>query len=56
MREELNLQAGQRFAVIPKGDSIVLVPIRSPEAVRGIFKGADTSQFRYRSDRLERYQ
>lgn len=54
VREELNLQAGQRFAVIPKGDIITLVPIPTLAEMRGIAKGADTSNIRDRTDRLER--
>ncbi len=55
VREQMQLKAGQRFAVIPKGDTIVLAPIRPLEALRGIAKGADTSNYRDRTDRLERY-
>lgn len=54
IREEMHLQAGQRFAVIPKGDIIALVPIPELAEMRGIAKGADTSDYRDRTDRLER--
>jgi AbrB family looped-hinge helix DNA binding protein len=56
VREELQLKAGQKFAVITKGDIISLVPIPNLEDMRGIAKGADTSNYRERTDRLERYQ
>jgi len=56
IREEMHLQAGQKFAVIPKGDTIVLAPIRRLDEVRGLLKGADPSNYRDRSDRLERYR
>ncbi|MGB5200103.1 MAG: AbrB/MazE/SpoVT family DNA-binding domain-containing protein [Sedimenticolaceae bacterium] len=56
IREETHLHAGQGFAVIPKGDTIVPVPIRRLDEVRGILKGADPSDYRDRSDRLERYR
>jgi AbrB family looped-hinge helix DNA binding protein len=56
VREELHLQAGQRFAVITKGDIISLVPIPELAEMRGIAKGADTSNYRDRTDRLERYK
>jgi len=36
IREEMHLQAGQKFAIIPKGDAIVLVPIRRLAEMRGI--------------------
>lgn len=56
IREEMHLQAGQKFAVIPKGDTIVLAPIRQLDEVRGLLEGADPSNYRDRSDRLERYK
>ena len=56
IREEMHLQAGQKFAVIPKGDTIVLAPIRRLDEVRCILKGAAPSNYRDRSDRLERYR
>ena len=56
IREEMQLQAGQKFAIIPKGDTIVLAPIRPLNEMRGILKGADTSNYRDRTDRLERYK
>jgi AbrB family looped-hinge helix DNA binding protein len=56
VREELHLQAGQKFAVITKGDIISLVPIPDLAQMRGIAKGADTSDYRDRTDRLERYK
>jgi AbrB family looped-hinge helix DNA binding protein len=55
VREELNLRAGQQFAVITKGDIISLVPIPDLAELRGIAKGADTSDYRDRSDRTDRY-
>jgi AbrB family looped-hinge helix DNA binding protein len=55
VREELNLHAGQQFAVITKGDIISLVPIPDLAELRGIAKGADTSDYRDRSDRTDRY-
>ena len=52
IREELGLQAGQKFAVIAKGDMIELVPLRSLKAARGMFKGADPTGYRDRKDRV----
>ena len=54
VREELHLHAGQKFAVITKGDIISLVPIPELAEMRGIAKGADTSNYRDRTDRLDR--
>lgn len=56
VRDELRLQVGQRFAVITKGDIISLVPIPKLAEMRGIAKGADTSNIRDRTDHLERYK
>ena len=56
IREQMHLQAGQKFAIIPKGDTIVLAPIRPLDAMRGVLKDADTSNYRDRTDRLERYK
>ncbi len=52
IREELGLQAGQKFAVIAKGDVIELVPLRSLKAARGMFKRADPTGYRDRKDRV----
>jgi AbrB family looped-hinge helix DNA binding protein len=54
IRDQMQLRAGQKFAVILKGDTIVLAPIRPLEAMRGVLKGADPSDYRDRTDRLER--
>lgn len=56
IREEMQLHAGQRFAIIPKGDTIVLAPIRRLDEVRGLLKGADPSRYRDRDERLDRYE
>jgi AbrB family looped-hinge helix DNA binding protein len=56
VREELHLQAGQRFAIMTKGDIISLVPISELSEMRGIAKGADTSDYRDRTGRLKRYK
>ena len=50
VREEQHLQAGQRFTIITKGNIISLVPIRDLADLRGIAKGADTSDYRDRTD------
>lgn len=51
IRTELGLEAGQQFAVIPKGSVIELVPLRSLEAARGMLRGADASDYRDHTDR-----
>lgn len=54
VREEMHLRAGQRFAIMTKGDNIVLTPIRRLDDVRGLLKGADPSHYRDRDERLDR--
>ena len=51
IRDELGLQAGQKFAVIAKGKVIELVPLLSMDEARGLLKGADSTDYRDRSDR-----
>lgn len=52
VREELNLEAGQVFYIIPKGETIQLVPKRSIEEFRGALAGADVENVRDRKDRV----
>jgi AbrB family looped-hinge helix DNA binding protein len=52
IRDELGLRAGQKFAVIAKGQAIELVPLRSVLAARGLLRGAATHNVRDRSDRV----
>jgi AbrB family looped-hinge helix DNA binding protein len=56
IREEMHLQAGQKFVILPKGDTIVLAPMHTLDEMRGRLKGADSSNYRDRSDRLDRYK
>jgi AbrB family looped-hinge helix DNA binding protein len=51
VRDELGLHAGQKFAVIPNGKIIELVPSISMDDARGVLKGADPTDYRDRSDR-----
>jgi hypothetical protein len=50
----MRLRSGQKFAVIPKGDTIVLAPVRRLDEARGTLKGADPSNYRDRSDLQDR--
>ena len=51
IREQLNLRAGQQFVIVTKGESIVLVPKRSAEEMRGFMRGANLDNYRDRQDR-----
>ncbi len=51
IRERLGLQAGQQFLFLAEGDTIRLVPRRSPEELRGLLRGADPEGFRDRQER-----
>ena len=40
VRSDRHWQAGQRFAFIPKGTGVLLVPVPEPEALAGLARGA----------------
>jgi AbrB family looped-hinge helix DNA binding protein len=52
IREEQHWQSGQQFVFIPKGKGLLLMPVPSFEALQGIAKGSDPTEFRDRSDRF----
>lgn len=52
VREQMNLKAGQQFAIITKGDVIELAPIRSLKTARGSFKDSDPTNYRDEQDRV----
>ena len=43
VREAMSIRPGQKFRVIPSGDLIRLVPDKPITAMRGRFKGIDTT-------------
>ncbi|CAA7624079.1 SpoVT/AbrB domain protein [Magnetospirillum sp. LM-5] len=43
--------AGQRFAFIPKGDGVLLVPVPDRDTLAGLAEGARAEDFRDRQDR-----
>ncbi len=53
VRESQGWKPGERFAFLPQGGGYVLVRVPSFEEMRGIAKGADTSDYRDRTDRFE---
>jgi len=52
IRDLLNLKAGQKFTILLQGDSITLVPKPSIQSLRGVLKGANTSNVRDHSERV----
>jgi len=52
IREQMNIKVGQKFILIPDGDTIHLVPQYSIEDVKGIMSGANTSNYRDKKDRI----
>ena len=45
-------QAGQVFAFIPKGEGMLLVPVPTPEDLRGLASGAKPKDYRDRTSRV----
>ena len=43
-------QAGQVFAFVPKGESVMLVPVLPLAALAGLARGAKNDEYRDRSD------
>jgi len=52
VRETLRWEAGQKFAFIPKGSGVLLVPVPARADLRGFAKGARPSGYRDRKDRV----
>lgn len=52
VREELALEAGQKFRILVKGGAIELVPLRTLAEVRGTLHGAQVGDYRDRHDRV----
>lgn len=44
-------EAGLTFAFLPKGSGVLLVPVPERQALAGLAKGANTEDYRDRSDR-----
>jgi AbrB family looped-hinge helix DNA binding protein len=51
IREAQHWAPGVRFAFIPKGAGVMLVPVPKLEALEGIARGASAAHYRDRSDR-----
>jgi AbrB family looped-hinge helix DNA binding protein len=52
VRDKLGLKPHQRFHVLEKGRTIILVPEVPLLSLRGIAKGIDTSRIRDKKDRM----
>lgn len=52
LREARNWKAGQRFAFIPKGAGLLLVPAPERHELAGIARGARPENYRDRKDRV----
>ena len=52
IRAARNWEAGRTFDFIPKGTSVLLVPVPEREDLQGIVKGASPEGYRDRSDRI----
>ncbi len=52
IRTAQHWHAGLTFAFIPKGTGVLLVPVPKREALKGLAKGASTTEYRDRSDRF----
>ena len=52
VRDAKRWKAGQKFAFIPKGAGVLLVPVPTPHELAGIAKGARADGYRDRKDRL----
>lgn len=51
VRESQGWKPGQKFTFVPRGKGFELVRVPDLEELRGIAKGADTSNYRDRYDR-----
>ena len=51
IREAQNWKPGQKFAFLPQGHHVLLVPVPKAEDLRGIAKGATITNYRDRKDR-----
>lgn len=51
VREEQRWEAGQEFVFIPKGSSVLMVPVPALGQLQGLAKGAKPTGYRDRGDR-----
>ncbi len=53
IRAAQHWDAGVTFAFIPKGTGVLLVPVPKLDDLKGLAKGANTSDYRDRSERFQ---
>lgn len=51
VREQQHWEAGQEFVFIPKGKGVMVMPVPERDQLAGIARGANTEDYRDRSDR-----
>lgn len=51
VREQQNWRVGQELVFIPDGKGVKLMPVPTLDELQGLFKGADTTNYRDRDDR-----
>ena len=51
VRDEVHWEAGQEFVFIPKGTSVLVVPVPEIAALAGVAKSARKEGYRDRKDR-----
>jgi AbrB family looped-hinge helix DNA binding protein len=54
VRERLHLEAGQKISFVEKSGLVHLLPVPTLDALKGLARGAKTTDYRDRSDRNER--
>ena len=52
VREEFHWQAGQEFVFVPKDKGVLVIPVPELKDLAGIAKGAKTTGYRDREDRV----
>lgn len=52
IRDAQDWHPGQRFAFLPRGAGVVIVPVPKREELAGILKGVTTGRYRDRKDRI----
>ena len=52
VRDEQRWQAGQEFVFIPKGKGVLVMPVPEMKDLAGLAKGARTTGYRDRKDRV----